>query len=261
MPSVYLSPSTQQGNLGVGDYGSEERRMNIIADFIVPRLQAHGLTVFRNQPSMTLAQVIADSNRKRADIHVAVHSNAASSPRAEGTEVWYFPGSVRGKKLADAMYRRVAPLSPGRDRGIKGSSSLAELQKTRAPAVIVELGFHTNPQEAKWIMEEPKTIAEALVRGVIDYFGLPYLAPPAPHPEPQPPPTPEPAPELPEAEPSPPVGDPMVTSSRGTLGINYIALPLNGPMPNQPGGLWYGEGYEGEGLYVRFRDGWHKIKT
>ncbi|MBC7343385.1 MAG: N-acetylmuramoyl-L-alanine amidase [Clostridia bacterium] len=265
MPSVYLSPSIQQANLGVGDYGNEEYRMNIIADFMVPRLQAHGLTVFRNRPSMTLAQVIADSNQKRADIHLAIHSNAASSPQAQGTEVWYFPGSARGKKLADALYREIAPLSPGRDRGIKGSSSLAELRKTRAPAAIVELGFHTNPEDAKWIMEQPQAIAEALVRGLVSYFGLPYLAPSASHP--QPPQTPEPSPELgpspqpSQPEPSQPVGGPISANSRGSLSINYIVLPLNGPMPNQPGGLWYGDGYEGEGLYVHFRDGWHKIKT
>ena len=62
--SVYLSPSTQENNIGYGDYGTEEERMQQVCDVVQEELLRHGITVFRNTPDMTLNQVVADSNQK-----------------------------------------------------------------------------------------------------------------------------------------------------------------------------------------------------
>lgn len=43
---IYLSPSTQKGNIGVGEYGTEEERMNQVADYTERTLKQHGLNVF-----------------------------------------------------------------------------------------------------------------------------------------------------------------------------------------------------------------------
>ena len=59
--SVYLSPSIQEGNIGYGDYGTEEKRMNEVCDVTQKHLFRHGLTVFRNRPDMTLKHVETDS--------------------------------------------------------------------------------------------------------------------------------------------------------------------------------------------------------
>ena len=75
---VYLSPSTQENNKGVGSYGTEEKRMNEISDVVEKVLKAHGIKVYRNKPSMSLSQVVMDSNSKKPDIHFAIHSNGAT---------------------------------------------------------------------------------------------------------------------------------------------------------------------------------------
>ena len=36
--SVYLSPSVQENNIGIGNYGTEEKRMNEIADIVEDKL-------------------------------------------------------------------------------------------------------------------------------------------------------------------------------------------------------------------------------
>ena len=72
MIDVYLSPSLQEWNLGYGNYGTEEERMNQIADIVAYELQRHGLSVARNRPEMSLAEVVAESNSLNPRVHVAV---------------------------------------------------------------------------------------------------------------------------------------------------------------------------------------------
>ena len=55
MADVYISPSLQEWNVGYGNYGTEEQRMNLIADVLDYELKRHGLTTDRNSPDMTLA--------------------------------------------------------------------------------------------------------------------------------------------------------------------------------------------------------------
>ena len=52
---VFLSPSAQEYNIGLGNFGSEEYRMNRIADIIEKRLIDDGYVVYRNNPNETLS--------------------------------------------------------------------------------------------------------------------------------------------------------------------------------------------------------------
>ena len=54
MPIIYLSPSTQEYNPYVNG-GSEEQYMNLLADKMVPYLDASGIRYSRNTPDMTAA--------------------------------------------------------------------------------------------------------------------------------------------------------------------------------------------------------------
>ena len=54
MPSIYLSPSTQEFNPYVIG-GNEEYYMNLIADAMEPYLYATGISFTRNTPDMTAA--------------------------------------------------------------------------------------------------------------------------------------------------------------------------------------------------------------
>ena len=74
---IYLSPSAQEYNIGYGDFGSEEYRMNRIADLVEKMLKNQGYTVYRNNPNEKLSQIVRESNEINPDIHVALHSNAS----------------------------------------------------------------------------------------------------------------------------------------------------------------------------------------
>ena len=62
---VFLSPSVQEFNLGVGDYGTEEARMNQITDVVAYELERNGLTVARNSPEQKLSQWLPWSTPSR----------------------------------------------------------------------------------------------------------------------------------------------------------------------------------------------------
>ena len=81
MPIIYLSPSTQEFNHYVNG-GTEEYYMNLLADKMVPYLDASGIRYARNTPDMTAASSIAASNAGNYDLHLALHSNAAAGDQA-----------------------------------------------------------------------------------------------------------------------------------------------------------------------------------
>ena len=85
MPSIYLSPSTQEYNTTVLG-NSEEYYMNLIADAMEPYLDASGITYTRNDPDDTLSQAIALSNAGSYDFHLALHSNASPANIAEANK-------------------------------------------------------------------------------------------------------------------------------------------------------------------------------
>ena len=181
MPIIYLSPSTQEYNLFYDGAGSEEYYMNLIADAMEPYLTASGIEFTRNTPEMTAASSIRASNAGNYDAHVALHSNAAPpalSGRLRGIDVYYYPGSQRSRTLADLMVSQLRTIYPLPEQvQALPAQSIGEVTRTRAPAVLLELGYHDNPEDAEWIRSNIETIARTVVHGLTDYFGLPFLEP------------------------------------------------------------------------------------
>ena len=60
------------------------------------------------------------------------------------------------------------------------TTSLGEVSKTKAPAVLVEFAYHDNPEDAAWIRANISQMAEAVARAVTRYFGLPLVQPQPP---------------------------------------------------------------------------------
>ncbi len=136
---------------------------------------------------MTLKEIVADSNNRKPDIHFAIHSNAggqSAAGKARGSEVYCYRFGGEGDKLAKAIYARLAPITPSSDRGVKESHShfgpgkpLYETAYTTAPAALVEIAFHDNAEDAKWIISNIRMIGIELARGILDYFGIVYVPP------------------------------------------------------------------------------------
>ena len=175
MQRIYISPSTQEHNIGVTPFTTEEAEMNKIADLLMPLLDRDGRYEFkRNLPSMTPNQIAQDSNNFKADLHLPIHSNAGGG---EGTEVFAYGPGTNSERFAKALYKHIAPLSPGKDRGIKFNKSFYEVgHKVSATSALIELDFHDNAAGAAWIASNHQAIAEALYKSICDYYQYDYRA-------------------------------------------------------------------------------------
>ena len=180
MPSVFLSPSTQEFN-PYADGGNEEYYMNLVADAMIPYLVASGITVARNNPEESLRQAINLSNSGNYDLHLALHSNAAPPNLAgqlRGPDVYYYASSQKGAAAANIIadnFKKVYP-NPALVKTV-GTTSLAELRMTKAPAVLIEIAYHDNPQDAQWIRDNIDSIARNLAMSVAEILKVPFKEP------------------------------------------------------------------------------------
>jgi len=181
LASVFLSPSTQEYNPYYDGQGSEEYYMNLIADYMEPYLTASGISFGRNDPNQRVNGAIAESNAGNYDLHLALHSNASSPSNAggqRGIDVYYFENSGAGKRAADIIANNLKAIYPEPDRvRAVPNRSFAELRLTRAPAVLAELGYHDNAEDAEWIRANLQSMARVLAMSVAQFLNVPFRAP------------------------------------------------------------------------------------
>ena len=181
MASVFLSPSTQEYNIYTDGSGSEEFYMNKLADLMEPYLTASGIKFTRNDPNQTVGGSVRQSNAGNYDFHLALHSNAAGSAnmgKIRGSDVYYYTWSDEGRRAADlavAQIKKIYPI-PDRVRAL-GTTGLYELNNTIAPAILVEVAYHDNPEDARWIKENLPAIARALSISTAEFLGVPFKEP------------------------------------------------------------------------------------
>ena len=183
MPFLFLSPSTQDFNPYVTT-GNEQYWMNQLADRMEPYLFASGLNVTRNDPNGSAAQSIRASNAGTYDFYLALHSNAspeALAGRQRGVDIYYFPASEEGLRMANILVDNLKPIYPLPER-VRALPTvlIGEVRRTKAPSVLAELGYHDNVEDADWLTGNLEEIAAALSEGVTEYFGLPFLTPSEP---------------------------------------------------------------------------------
>lgn len=180
MPTIYLSPSTQEFNPYING-GNEEYYMNLIADAMIPYLNATGIGYVRNTPDMTAASSIKASNAGNYDFHLALHSNAVggeNSGSATGSQVYYYPYSDNSRRAADIFANNLKLIYPNPSKVITvPTTTLGEVARTKAPAVLIEYAFHDNVDDANWIKNNIDLIAENTVVSLADYFGIPFRTP------------------------------------------------------------------------------------
>lgn len=180
---IYLAASTQKENVGVGQYGTEQDRMMIIADRVKQHLESQDgkFVVYRNEPNWTLSQTVKHANSLNCDLFIDNHTNAGPAG-ADGTEVYYHGSSIMGRILASKLNNRIAPISPGSDRGVLSDTTIYlsgfyVLRATRPPAALIEYIYHTNMSEVVHFLANIDMYAKATAMGICDFFNEPWIEP------------------------------------------------------------------------------------
>lgn len=118
---------------------------------------------------LTLAERCTISNSKNADAFISIHLNAAENKDAEGIETWrYQTVGATTKALASNIQEELITATGAKPRGVKTTTTLYVLRRTKAPAVLIECGFISNNYEAKQLFADSyqSKLAKAIVKGV-----------------------------------------------------------------------------------------------
>ncbi len=143
---------------------------------VAVKLQNSGIDVVMTRDSdqfVALDDRAKIANSKGADIFISIHCNS-SSPEACGTEAWVFPREDKDHRLADCILQKIVERTGFKNRYTK-QDNLAVLRLTKMPAVLVELGFISNPQEEQIMKtyDYQDQVSTAIVEGIKLYAGIP----------------------------------------------------------------------------------------
>ena len=120
----------------------------------------------------------AEMGNQLADLFVSVHFNAMDivrNPAAvaiSGTEIYYFPREgVPNRPVANIFQRNLVRRLGTTDRGVK-TNNFAVLTNSVIPAILIEVGFLTNPEEAARIAtpEFRQAAAEEIYNSIVEVF-------------------------------------------------------------------------------------------
>ncbi len=115
------------------------------------------------------------ANEVGADLFISIHHNAATSTSANGTEVLYaiHEGETSGltsKIAAETLVKYVVNALGTTNRGAVLRNDLIVLNQTKVPAVLVEVCFLSNSNDAALIKQDKNkdAVAQALYSGIVD---------------------------------------------------------------------------------------------
>lgn len=178
---IYLSPSDQTSNAYAYGNTTEAIQCRRIADALEKALVRCGFAV-KNNKTASMAERVQESNSWGADLHVPLHTNAYNG-KVSGTRIFTYDTAGKGYQCAKKVFGYLSALTPGKSESISADGSLYEVRNTTAPCVYVESEFHDVPDVARWIIEHVVDIAEAICRGICEYFGVKYVPATVPQPE------------------------------------------------------------------------------
>lgn len=203
---VFLDPGHGGTDSGATYYRRKESDITLdIARRLSTLLQRAGYEVCLSRTNDTATLSLEDRTdlaaRWKADLFVSIHLNASTSSSPTGIETYAMPpagtlstdvaskstitatdranaqkaelgncNDVQNMRLAWCVHRRLVAATTRPDRGIR-RARYSVLREATMPAILTEVGFLSNPNEA-YVLGSPTgrdKIALGLCRGIMDY--------------------------------------------------------------------------------------------
>ena len=104
---------------------------------------------------------------------LSIHQNFFTESQYSGAQVFYSANDPRGEALAEAIRASIVEtLQPENTRQNKVGEGVYLLEQCQVPAVLVECGFLSNPEEAAALADPDyqKQMAQAIYNGLVRYL-------------------------------------------------------------------------------------------
>ena len=150
--------------------GIMEKDVNLaIALKLKQRLEGKGIKVILTRDSdICLAETGATNKKKSdminrmelvngsgADLLISIHQNSYKDTNVKGAQVFYYSGSDESRKLAERIQTEIKQtVDKENNRKIKANDDYYILRKSACPAVIIECGFLSCPEETRKLVDE-----------------------------------------------------------------------------------------------------------
>lgn len=178
MPKIGLDPGHGGNDPGaVGSNGLKEKDVTLaVAKDLAARLQASGFSVVLTRDGdydVDLSPRADILNAANVDLVVSLHCNSASNPSANYISTWIWKRGGRAEVAAKHIQQALVNMLGWPDGGIR-EANFYILRETVAPAVLVEMGFISNPAQAYALADAQtqKTLSLAILLGIRRYFGM-----------------------------------------------------------------------------------------
>lgn len=150
-----------EGNTGaVGLSGTKEKNLNLKATYILKEVfekeKAKVILLRQGDTNPNFEQRLNEAYENEASLIISIHANAANTDKgflssAEGPSVYYKHDNC--KKLAELVHEKLKTIWK-KDYGIVSNFNYAVVRQSRVPAILVEMGFLTHPEDEAFLIDE-----------------------------------------------------------------------------------------------------------
>jgi N-acetylmuramoyl-L-alanine amidase len=204
---IVLDPGHGGDDIGAqGPEGATEKAVTLnLAQILAAELQrGYKVVLTRTDDStVSLANRTATANNLKADLFISIHTGGSFVHSTSGTVVYYYQtfsedlprqradtaNTVmdtnapilwdrvqnryveKSRILAGILHARLSTFGPVKESRVAGAP-LAVLQGANMPAILIEIGYLTNPSEEKYLVDQQflTDLAGVIRQGIDEYF-------------------------------------------------------------------------------------------
>ncbi|WP_409303036.1 N-acetylmuramoyl-L-alanine amidase [Peribacillus sp. SCS-155] len=152
-----------------------EKKLNLeTALKLEAMLESKGANVIMtrsNDEYLTLSERVDVAEQYKPDAFISIHYNSSTSTSADGIDTFYYASNVNERELAECIQEELIKQTGLDDRGVQ-IGNFHVIRENKYPAILVELGFLSNPTELKIVSTSSyqTKAASAITKGLENYF-------------------------------------------------------------------------------------------
>jgi len=167
----------------VGPTGLREKDVNLAVALLVKQaLERHEIEVVMTRETdiyVSLAERCRILNGARVDYTVSIHCNASDNAKANYLSTFIVAKGGQAEGLAQKIQKNILGGTEWPDGGVR-VANLHMVRETKMPAVLVEMGFISNPKQEAELGTKiiQQTLASGIVFGILQQLGVtfrPYI--------------------------------------------------------------------------------------
>lgn len=167
----------------VGFNGSYEKDINLeISKKIIKKLENKGYNVIstrNNDEYISNTDRARLANKSEGEMFISIHCNSIeNNTYVKGVQVLYYTNKqnviedLNNSEMAQLMIDSIVSGTDAMDKGIIERRDLIVLSQTNIPAMIIETGFLSNPEEEKLLGTDKyqNKLADSIIEGMEKYL-------------------------------------------------------------------------------------------